>query len=50
VSELRQALQTSRRTIVPFLEHLDQKRITRRTDDRRTLFDEIVTPARTELD
>ena len=48
VSELRQALQTSRRTIVPFLELLDRKRITRRSGDRRTLID--VTVPNTALD
>ena len=37
VSELRQALQTSRRIIVPFLERLDREHITQRVGDRRTL-------------
>jgi selenocysteine-specific elongation factor len=36
-SELRQALQTSRRIIVPLLERLDRDRITRRDGDRRAL-------------
>ncbi|MEY2537295.1 MAG: selenocysteine-specific elongation factor [Verrucomicrobiota bacterium] len=39
-SELRQALQTSRRIIVPLLERLDRDRITRRDGDRRTLPDQ----------
>ena len=37
VSELRQKLQTSRRTIVPLLEKLDRERVTRRIGDRRSL-------------
>ena len=37
VSELRQKLQTSRRTLVPFLEKLDRERVTRRAGDRRSL-------------
>jgi selenocysteine-specific elongation factor len=37
VSELRQALQSSRRTIVPFLEQLDRERFTHRMGDKRTL-------------
>ena len=48
VSELRQALRTSRHTIVPFLELLDRERITRRSGDRRTLVD--VTVPNTALD
>jgi len=37
VSELRQALESSRRIMVPFLEHLDRAGITRRAGDRRRL-------------
>ncbi len=37
VSELRQALETSRRIMVPFLERLDRDGITRRIGDQRTL-------------
>jgi len=37
VSELRQALQTSRRIMVPFLEKLDRDGVTRRAGDQRTL-------------
>lgn len=37
VSELRQKLQTSRRTIVPLLEKLDRERVTWRIGDRRSL-------------
>jgi selenocysteine-specific elongation factor len=37
VSELRQALESSRRIMVPFLEKLDRDGITRRIGDRRTL-------------
>jgi selenocysteine-specific elongation factor len=37
VSELRQALGSSRRVIVPFLERLDQDGITRRETDKRVL-------------
>jgi selenocysteine-specific elongation factor len=37
VSELRQALQSSRRTMVPFLEKLDAEGFTRRMGDRRIL-------------
>jgi selenocysteine-specific elongation factor len=48
VSELRQALQTSRRTLVPLLEQFDRERITRRSGDRRTLID--VTVPNTTLD
>jgi selenocysteine-specific elongation factor len=43
VSDLRQKLQTSRRTLVPFLEKLDRDRVTRRMGDRRALRDQIVT-------
>jgi selenocysteine-specific elongation factor len=35
VSELRQALQTSRRIMVPFLEMLDTQKVTRRVGDKR---------------
>jgi selenocysteine-specific elongation factor len=37
VSELRQALGSSRRIMVPFLERLDREGVTRRVDDKRTL-------------
>jgi selenocysteine-specific elongation factor len=37
VSELRQALGTSRRTMVPFLEKLDRQGVTRRIGDKRVL-------------
>jgi selenocysteine-specific elongation factor len=37
VSELRQALGSSRRVIVPFLERLDRDAVTLRQDDRRVL-------------
>ena len=37
VSELRQALESSRRIMVPFLERLDREGFTRRAGDRRTL-------------
>lgn len=49
VSALRQALETSRRTIVPLLEQLDRERATRRIGDQRTLGDEIVATAKTTL-
>jgi selenocysteine-specific elongation factor len=37
VSELRQALNTSRRIVVPLLEHLDRTFVTLRQGDRRAL-------------
>jgi selenocysteine-specific elongation factor len=37
VSELRQALGSSRRVMVPFLEHLDRDGVTRRAGDKRML-------------
>jgi selenocysteine-specific elongation factor len=37
VSELRQALESSRRIMVPFLERLDREGFTRRIGDKRTL-------------
>jgi len=37
VSELRQALETSRRIMVPFLEQLDRQGVTRRIGDERVL-------------
>ena len=37
VSELRQALESSRRTMVPFLERLDREGFTRRMGDKRSL-------------
>ncbi|HEX5243755.1 MAG TPA: selenocysteine-specific translation elongation factor [Tepidisphaeraceae bacterium] len=39
VSELRQALNTSRRVMVPLLEKLDQQRVTLRQGDKRVLHD-----------
>jgi selenocysteine-specific elongation factor len=50
VSELRQKLQTSRRTIVPLLEKLDREGVTRRLGDRRSLVQEIVGRANPALD
>ena len=50
VSELRQALQSSRRTIVPLLEQLDRAGFTQRIGDRRKLRDEIVASPHTTLD
>ncbi len=37
VSELRQALESSRRTMVPFVEKLDRQGVTRRVGDKRML-------------
>jgi selenocysteine-specific elongation factor len=37
VSELRQALGSSRRIMVPFLERLDRESFTRRAGDKRSL-------------
>jgi selenocysteine-specific elongation factor len=37
VSQLREALTTNRRVIVPLLEHLDRTGLTRREGDKRTL-------------
>jgi selenocysteine-specific elongation factor len=37
VSELRQELETSRRVLVPFLEHLDRSAVTQRNGDSRQL-------------
>jgi selenocysteine-specific elongation factor len=37
VSELRRALESSRRTMVPFLERLDRENVTRRVGDKRSL-------------
>src|SRR5437667_3527445 len=42
VSDLRQELRTSRRVIVPFLEHLDRVGITKRNGDERTLRERFV--------
>ena len=50
VSELRQKLQTSRRTVVPLLEKLDREGVTRRLGDRRSLVQEIVGRANPALD
>jgi selenocysteine-specific elongation factor len=44
VSELREALQTSRRVAVPLLERLDRDRVTRRLGDRRALFLQSTAP------
>jgi selenocysteine-specific elongation factor len=38
VSQLRELLGSSRRVMIPFLEQLDRKRITRRVGDKRELF------------
>jgi len=37
VSDLRQAMQSSRRIVVPFLERLDRENVTRRIGDKRVL-------------
>ena len=37
MSELRQALGSSRRVVVPLLEHLDRTFVTLRQGDKRTL-------------
>jgi selenocysteine-specific elongation factor len=37
VSELRHALESSRRIMVPFLERLDREGVTRRVGDKRAL-------------
>jgi selenocysteine-specific elongation factor len=37
VSDLRQALESSRRIMVPFLERLDREGFTRRMGDKRSL-------------
>jgi selenocysteine-specific elongation factor len=50
VSELRQALQSSRRIMVPFLERLDREGFTRRAGDRRTLANQSMTTASGALD
>jgi selenocysteine-specific elongation factor len=50
VSELRQALGSSRRIMVPFLERLDREGFTRRTGDKRTLAKQSMTTASGELD
>ena len=50
VSELRQALQTSRRILVPLLERLDRERVTRRVGDERVLVDRTVAATNTALD
>jgi selenocysteine-specific elongation factor len=50
VSELRQALQTSRRTLVPLLERLDRERVTKRVGDQRMLAKEPVASAKPALD
>lgn len=50
VSELRQALHTSRRIIVPLLEQLDRERFTRRIGDQRTLVDQTVATSTMALD
>ncbi len=36
-SDLRQILGTTRRVLIPFLEHLDRAGVTRREGDRRAL-------------
>jgi len=50
VSELRQALESSRRIMVPFLERLDREGFTRRMGDKRTLAKQSMTTASGELD
>lgn len=50
VSDLRQALGSSRRIMVPLLERLDRERVTRRDGDRRILLDRTVASANPALD
>ena len=50
VSELRQALESSRRIMVPLLERLDREGFTQRVGDKRTLAKQSMTPASGELD
>jgi selenocysteine-specific elongation factor len=50
VSELRQALESSRRIIVPFLERLDREGFTRRMGDKRNLANQSMTTASGALD
>ena len=51
VSELRQAMQTSRRILVPLLERLDREHVTRRNGDQRVLVDQQTVAVRnTALD
>jgi selenocysteine-specific elongation factor len=50
VSELRQALESSRRIIVPFLERLDREGVTRRVGDKRKLANQSMTTASGALD
>ena len=50
VSELRQALESSRRIMVPFLERLDREGFTRRVGDRRKLANQSMTTASGALD
>jgi selenocysteine-specific elongation factor len=50
VSEARQALQSSRRVVVPLLEMLDREGVTRRLpDDRRALRDHLAAGAKTQV-
>jgi len=49
-SEARQALQSSRRVVVPLLEMLDREGVTRRLpDDRRALRDQLAAGAKTQV-
>ena len=50
VSELRQALGSSRRIMVPFLERLDREGFTRRMGDKRTLANQSMTTVSGALD
>jgi selenocysteine-specific elongation factor len=50
VSELRRALGSSRRIVVPLLERLDREGFTRRSGDKRTLPNQSMTKVRGELD
>jgi selenocysteine-specific elongation factor len=50
VSELRQALESSRRIMVPLLERLDRDGITRRVGDKRKLANQSMTTASGALD
>jgi len=50
VSELRQALESSRRIMVPLLERLDREGVTRRVGDKRKLANQSMTTASGALD
>ena len=50
VSDLRQAMQSSRRIVVPFLERLDRDGVTRRVGDKRMIATQSVTATSAALD